>query len=170
MKNRALYREIQALVSIAAKAILSSMEKRLAAEHLGITSLQFAILQNIFHQGPLTITEISRVRLLDPSTLVPAADALERAGLARRVKDPKDRRRTPLEITQAGRDLLTRIPVLMEEDALARSLTNIGEEDQQQLQRLLRALVGQLIGETELQHIIVSIEAEGTNNSEQGNS
>jgi DNA-binding MarR family transcriptional regulator len=34
--------------------------------------------------------------MLDPSTLVPAVDALERKGLAMRGQDPNDRRRNPL--------------------------------------------------------------------------
>src|SRR5258708_10349518 len=124
MQNRALTREIQALVAIAAKIIRNSMDERLATQDTGITGLQYGILQ-IIQKGPQTMTEISRVQMLDPSTLVPAVDSLERKGLARRMKDTKDRRRTPLKITTAGQALLARIPVLDEEDALVKALAQM---------------------------------------------
>jgi DNA-binding MarR family transcriptional regulator len=141
MKNKILVREVQALVSIAAKMIRNTMDDRLERQQVGITTLQYGILRIIQH-GPHTITEISKVQMLDPSTLVPAVDALERNGFVRRTKDPKDRRRTPLEILRKGEDLLAQFPMLDEDDDLVKALAQMSDEHQRALVELLRELVG----------------------------
>jgi DNA-binding MarR family transcriptional regulator len=155
MQNRARSREIQALVSIVAKIIRNAMDERLAAQDIGITGLQYGILQ-IIHKGPQTMTEISRVQMIDPSTLVASVDSLERKGLARRIKDPKDRRRTPLKITAAGLALLTRIPVLHEEDALVKGLAEMNPDHQDQLLILL----SKFHGDEAVQRLTAIIQAE----------
>src|SRR5262249_54293767 len=133
--------------------------ERLAHQNTGITSLQYGILQ-IIRKGPQTMTEISRVQMIDPSTLVPAVDSLERKGLARRMKDPKDRRRTPLKITKEGLALLAQIPMLDEDDALVKALAQIATDHQEQLLSLLRELVGKIHGEESVQTLTAIIEAE----------
>src|SRR5258708_6949218 len=145
MQNKTRSREIQALVSIAAKIVRNSMDERLTVYGAGISSLQFGILQ-IIQKRPQTITEISRLQMLDPSTLVPAVDVLERNGLARRTKDLKDRRRTPLKITDEGQALLARIPMLDENDALVKGLMQMDGTHQELLLNLLRELLGKLQG------------------------
>ena len=159
MKNKVLVREMQALVSIAAKMIRNTMDDRLEQHKSGITTLQYGILQIIQH-GMHTITEISRMQMLDPSTLVPAVDALERNGFVRRTKDPKDRRRTPLEITQKGLDLLAQFPMLSEDDALVKALNQMSNDHQQQLLSLMRELVSNLKSEDEVQALSASIQTE----------
>ena len=159
MKNKVLIREMQALVSIAAKMIRSTVDDRLDAEKTGITSLQYGILRIIQHR-PETITEISKKQMLDPSTLVPAVDTLERNGFARRTKDPNDRRRTPLEITQQGLDLLARFPMLGEDDALVKALDQMSDDNQQQLLTLMRELVSNLKSEAEVRALSAYIQTE----------
>lgn len=159
MQNKALTREIQALVSIAAKVIRNSMDDRLAIQETGITGLQFGILQ-IIHKGPQTMTEISRLQMLDPSTLVPAVDSLERKGLAKRMKDPNDRRRTPLKITKTGEALLAKIPMLADDDALVKALADMNSAHQEQLLMLLREMVGKMQGDDAVQALTAIIEAE----------
>ena len=159
MKNKILIREIQALVSIAAKMIRSTVDERLSANNTGITALQYGILRIIQHE-PKTITEISKRQMLDPSTLVPVADALEKHGYAKRTKDPKDRRRTPLEITKNGKDLLLKFPMLDEEDALVKALEQMSGEHQEQLLTLMRELVGHLKSEPEVQLLSSIIQSE----------
>jgi DNA-binding MarR family transcriptional regulator len=159
MNNRTLAREIQALVSIAAKLIRNSMDERLSAQNTGISGLQYGILQ-IIRQEKQTITEISRVQMLDPSTLVPAVDALERSELVRRTKDPKDRRRTPIEITDKGRELLAQIPVLDEDDVLVKGLLQMNDVRRKELLDLLRELVGHLTSEESVRGLTEIVAAE----------
>jgi len=159
MQNKALTREIQALISIAAKLIRGAMDVRLASREVGITGLQYGILQ-IIRKGPQTMTEISRVQMIDPSTVVPAVDSLERKGLARRMKDPQDRRRTPLKITKAGQELLMQNPMLDEEDTLVKALAQMNSAHQEQLLDLLRELVGNIQGEDSVQMLTSIIQKE----------
>ena len=159
MKNKALIREVQALVSITAKMIRSTIDDRLEAKQVGITTLQHGILR-IIEREPKTITEISKLQMLDPSTLVPAVDTLERNGYVRRTKDPKDRRRTPLEITHQGTALLAQFPMLDEQDALVKALGQMSDDHQQQLLTLLRELVSNLKSEAEVQTLNAIIQAE----------
>ena len=98
--------------------------------------------------------------MLDPSTLVPAVDTLERNGYVRRTKDPKDRRRTPLEITGQGTALLAQFPMLDEQDALVKALGQMSDDHQQQLLTLLRELVSNLKSEAEVQTLNAIIQAE----------
>jgi DNA-binding MarR family transcriptional regulator len=157
MKNKARLREIQILLGVAAKTSKDALDARLAAEGDGISSLQYSILQ-IIRQGPQTISKISRAQMLDPSTLVPSVDGLERAGLAQRTKDPNDRRRTPLVITEKGIDLLNRIPVLDENGLFIRGLEQISPERQEALVGLLRELISNLMGEEAVRGIRANAE------------
>jgi DNA-binding MarR family transcriptional regulator len=91
-----------------------------------------------------TITELSDHLMLDPSTLVPAVDALERKGFAKRGKDPSDRRRIPISLTDSGTDLIQTIRILDEQDPLVQSLNALTAEQRQQLLVLLRELVQSL--------------------------
>jgi len=159
MKNKSLVRQVQAFVSITAKLIRTTMDDRLDQHQSGITTLQYGILRIIEH-GPETITEISKRQMLDPSTLVPAVDALERNGFVRRTKDPKDRRRTPVEILPKGQALLTSFPMLDEEDKLVQALSQMSADRQQALVDLLRELVSKLTSDDEVQMITASIQAE----------
>ena len=159
MKNKVLVREVQALVSIAAKMVRNTMDDRLERQQTGVTSLQYGILRIIEH-GAETISVISKKQMLDPSTLVPAVDALERNGFVRRTKDPKDRRRTPIEITTKGEDLLARFPMLDEDDSLVKALAQISDEHQRELVDRLRELVGKLTSEDEVEALMVALQAE----------
>jgi DNA-binding MarR family transcriptional regulator len=159
MKNKLFVRQVQALVSIAAKMIRDTMDDRLEQHQAGITTLQYGILRIIEH-GAETISVISKKQMLDPSTLVPAVDALERNGFVRRTKDPKDRRRTPIQITTKGQELLARIPMLDESDSLVRALAQISDAHQRELVERLQELVSKLTSDDEVEALIATLQAE----------
>ena len=58
----------------------------------------------LLQHTPFTLRELSDRMLVTPSTLVPVIDKLESEGLLVRGKDPDDRRRTPLELTERARE------------------------------------------------------------------
>ncbi len=164
MNNRARLRETQILLSVAAKTAKDSLDARLAQHGEGISTLQYNILQ-IIRVTPQTISKISRAQNLDPSTLVASVDSLERSGLAQRTKDPNDRRRTPLVITEKGIQLLERIPVLDDEGAFVQGLTQLSDESQEQFLNLLRELVGNLMGEEAVRAIGANAKLSSENQS-----
>ncbi|MEP7285995.1 MAG: MarR family transcriptional regulator [Chloroflexota bacterium] len=98
--------------------------------------MQHGILQ-ILSISTHTSSELSRMMMLDPSTLVPVVDSLEQKGLIQRSIDPKDRRRTPLVLTEQGIEALRRIAKSSEADPLMTSLQMLGQENAEQLLALL---------------------------------
>ncbi len=149
--------EIHILSAITTKKTMQALEQHPQLAELGVSMLQFGVLRAIHHQ-PHIISDLSQHMMVDPSTLVPAVDALERKGLAVRGRDPKDRRRTPISITKKGRQIaachLHAHPFAEENNPLLIGLRVMGEEQTQALLDLLRDLVSHLPeGEKILQHV-----------------
>jgi DNA-binding MarR family transcriptional regulator len=86
--------------------------------------------------------------------LVPAVDALERKGYAKRGRDPQDRRRVPISLTESGAELLSCVPLVDGDDPLFHSLNVLGDEQRDQLLTLMRELVGHMPeGDQILEHV-----------------
>ncbi len=143
-----------------------AMISRLAMRHheeqfgAGISGLQYGILR-VLSLNSFTLSELSKKFVLDPSTLVPVVDALELKGLVRRGKDPHDRRRTPLSITDSGTATLNHVPLSHEDDVFYKSVAKLGEERAHLLVALLRELISSLPdGEVMLQEITTRIQAD----------
>src|SRR5947208_17028807 len=73
----------------------------LAAERLGITRTALLCLNAIENSGGLTAGQIATHTGLTTGAVTGVIDRLERAGYARRIPDPKDRRRVAVEVTPA---------------------------------------------------------------------
>ena len=80
--------------------------------------------------------------MLSPSTLVPAVDRLEREGLVMRGKDPSDRRRTPLTLTDAAVRVLDAIPPAHPDDRITLGVSRMDGARAMQLRDLLHELLG----------------------------
>ena len=135
------------LGAIAAKRTMQALQGHPALADKSISMLQYFILRALSHRQQ-TISELSQQMMVDPSTLVPAVDALERKELARRGHDPNDRRRTPLSLTEKGAQMVSGPPCdnpfASEDNPLLNSLRAMGGERAQQLLALLRELVSHL--------------------------
>ncbi|MDO8212250.1 MarR family winged helix-turn-helix transcriptional regulator [Conexibacter sp. CPCC 206217] len=75
---------------------------------LGMRMKQFMTLNQLRDHGPLTQQALSEVMCVDANTCVLLLNEAEAAGHARRVRDPRDRRRHIVEITDEGRTALKR--------------------------------------------------------------
>jgi DNA-binding MarR family transcriptional regulator len=64
--------------------------------------------------------------------------------MLQRCQDPKDRRRTPLTITDQGAAVLERVPRVGENGLLLNALQGLGNEKLEQLLSLLREVTQQL--------------------------
>ena len=132
--------EMRILLAIASKWSARCLEDRLQEHGMPISSLQYGVMRVLCHKQH-TISEISRKMTLSPATLVPAVDSLERHGLVERGRDPKDRRRTPLVLTEKGSQILDHIPSVDDGDVLVQGLAALGLERRRQLLELIRELV-----------------------------
>ena len=138
--------EIRMLLPMVMKLSARALEQYLSEQNIGINRMHFGVLLTLQHHQ-FTLSELSKLFSLDPSTLVPVVDALERKGLVERGRDPKDRRRIPLHLTERGIHLLNAIPHVTRNDLMAKALMQMGAEKAVQLRDRLRELADAMGGD-----------------------
>jgi len=89
--------------------VLTQMLDEAAAEYLGINTTDGRALDIIDQAGRMTAGDLARELRLSTGAVTAIVDRLERAGYARRVADPDDRRRVLIEGTPAVHRLATDI-------------------------------------------------------------
>ena len=98
----ALSRQVQRVAVLLARCV----ERSLAA--VGLTLPQVVALDLISQaDGPMTVTGLAAALRQEQQGMTGLVDRLERQGLVRRVRDLPDRRAIRLEVTEAGRAMLT---------------------------------------------------------------
>lgn len=136
-------RHVSAFTSIIARMAHASLEQHLTESDLGVSPVQFGVMRSLC-RGNLTISELSRKFVVDPSTLVPVIDNLEGKGYVLRSRDPQDRRRVPLVLTEAGKELMRRGIPLNHANPFYQALEKMGYERAQNLRDLLQELLSGL--------------------------
>ncbi len=121
-----------------ANAVQSRLSPVLQKE-FGLTESQFAVLEALYHLGPLNQGELCRKILRSGSNLTTVVDNLERDGLVRRVRDEGDRRIQVVHITEQGQTLLERtLPQHVER--VVGLMSALAPDEQRELGRLCRKL------------------------------
>jgi DNA-binding MarR family transcriptional regulator len=133
--------ELRLLMHVLWKATSQAIDQWLLEHNMDMTRLQLGVLRMLAHHGPNTISELSRNFSIDPSTLVPTVDAMERKGWLARERDPNDRRRIPLHLTEAGKEALHQVPIIHEDDPLTKAIQAVGEEHTTKVIQLLLDLI-----------------------------
>ena len=100
--NRAELRTLDTFIKLT--RCTNSLLGRLAERNTvgDLTWSQFAVLEALYHLGPLTQGEISTKVLKSGSNITTVIDNLERDGLVRRERDAQDRRVIHVHLTEAG--------------------------------------------------------------------
>jgi DNA-binding MarR family transcriptional regulator len=148
MGGNEIYRDaLEALILMAtvSKEARQDTEHRLKGFGADITAAQYRVLRQL-QQGRYTIKELSVAMMVEPATLVPMIDSLERQGLIRRELDPRDRRRTPIAVTDLGREQLGHVPFVHHDDPIARYFVRLTEDDRHAFLQHLRDLVVSMHG------------------------
>lgn len=156
-KVRIITFEIFTLSAVIAKTTLHATKRYSILAEKGLSMLQYGVLRAL-HTHDLTIAELSKFMMVDPSTLVSVIDTLSRKGLAERKCDPNDRRRIPIAITEKGEVIISEHPnqgpFAAEDNPLIQSLELIGEDKAEQLRMLPREVVSYMPdGDEILQHV-----------------
>ncbi len=133
--------ELKMLSAFIMKIGRESFEQRMQREGYEISALQFGLLRMLAMDGEHSLKELSQKVMLDPSTLVPSLDTLERKGLVFRHRDAQDRRRIVIGLTEQGQRLAQRFHAVGDDDAIYQALLRMREADIDQLLRLMRALI-----------------------------
>jgi DNA-binding MarR family transcriptional regulator len=88
---------------------------------LGLTPSQFFVLDALWSQDGVSISELGEQVALDTSTLTGILDRLERNGLVERHQNPADRRSVLVTLTDRARELEPQVmPVVKELDVSLR--------------------------------------------------
>lgn len=145
--------EFAALSTYILKLMLQMMDQKLSEGDVPLTPMQFTLLRHIAFEAQ-TIADLSRRLHLDPSTLVPVVDTLEEKGFIVRERDPNDRRRLPLSVTEDGQMLLRHHVLISDNSQLCQAFAAAGDDTMTHLLESLRQVVAQLPdGEDALQNV-----------------
>jgi DNA-binding MarR family transcriptional regulator len=122
--------------------LTKAFHKRTSEELLGMRLRQFLALCKVRDHHGISQQELAEVMLLDSNAVVLLLNELEDLGYSIRRRDPEDRRRHMVELTEAGRQALARAEKGREsiEDELLGALT--AEEKLTLREILTRALAG----------------------------
>ncbi|MDN3309995.1 MarR family transcriptional regulator [Microbacterium oryzae] len=77
-------------------------------EPLGLTHPQYLVMLALWEESPRTLREIAAALALEPATASPLVKRLERQGLVRRERSPRDERRLEIGLTEDGAALRER--------------------------------------------------------------
>ncbi len=136
---KALATELTVLMAIVSRVSRVDLERHLPPE-IG-SAVQYGVLR-MLRSHPCTLTELSRMLALEPASLTPVIDALERNGLVQRGRDPNDRRRTPLTITVKAEGILDAFAEFDGRYSLTRGLSSLGMQRGRECLTFMRDLLG----------------------------
>ena len=104
-----------------------------------LTLTQFAVLEALYHLGPMSLSDIARKVLTTGGNLTMVVGNLEKLGLARRQSCPEDRRVLIVALTPKGKTLL-RDTFPRHAAAIVEFLSVLSPEEQERLGDLCRKL------------------------------
>ncbi len=141
--------QVRKMLFILTRLMGRELDEQLKQHGLRISGLQYGALRVLYHHHITTLSELSRHMELTPATLVPVVDSLERDRLLERRRDPKDRRRTLLSLTENGLDILDKIPFIDRHNAFVDGIEKLGAERSEQLVLLLHELADHMVASDE---------------------
>jgi MarR family 2-MHQ and catechol resistance regulon transcriptional repressor len=132
-------RALSAYVKLARAANAALVYARASFDDSGLTPSQFAVLEALFHVGPLCLGDLARRILTSGGNLTLVVDNLEKRGLVKRQQQNPDKRFVLATITPAGRTLIAKI-FPDHSRRIAEIMGRLNSAEQQQLGDLCRKL------------------------------
>jgi len=102
-------RALNAYIKLARAANSALAYARVGLEDAGLSLGQFAVLEALYHVGPLCLGDLARRILTSGGNLTLVVDNLEKRGLVKRQQEGRDKRFVLATISPAGRRLIARI-------------------------------------------------------------
>src|SRR6476619_5715292 len=106
----------------------------------GLTQTQFASLAKLYEVGPCSQNHLGRLIYLDAATIKGVVDRLRIRKLVTVENNPKDRRRSMIALTRAGRRVAEEA-VAVAHQITAETLIPLKRAEQRQIVRLLQKLI-----------------------------
>ncbi len=111
-------------------------------QDMGLTLTQFAVLEALYHVGPMSLSEVAQKVLTTGGNLTMVAGNLEKQGLAKRQPSPQDGRVQIVALTPKGKSLIRQI-FPRHAAAIAKFVGVLTPEEQTRLGGLCRKLGSQ---------------------------
>jgi MarR family 2-MHQ and catechol resistance regulon transcriptional repressor len=108
-------------------------------ERHGITPTEFAILEALYHKGPLLLGEVQRKILVTSGGITYLVDRLVEKGLVKREQCPEDRRARYAVLTPAGQALIKKI-FPAHAARIEQAMSGLTQAEQREATALLRKL------------------------------
>ncbi len=119
------------------ESITTRTHKHLASA--GLTLSQFAVLEALFHLGPLYQREIGQKLLRSSGNITMVIDNLEKRGYAKRERRKEDRRFMLVRLTAEGSELISKV-FPPHAAVIAREMSVLSEKEQEMLAQLCKKL------------------------------
>ncbi|HEX6307123.1 MAG TPA: MarR family transcriptional regulator [Longimicrobiales bacterium] len=137
MNDQELALKLFVVLSRAHRAVERHSEQDISRH--GLSSGEFAILEALYHKGPLLLGEVQRKILVSSGGVTYLVDRLEAEGLVERRECETDRRARYAALTRKGEQLMKRI-FPGHAAALERAVSGLNAEEKKQAVELLRRL------------------------------
>lgn len=137
LEGRDLALKLWIILSRAFSAVQEHAERDVGRH--GLTIAEFAILEVLYHKGPLLLGEVQRLILVSSGGVTYLVDRLEKKGLVERQECPEDRRARYAVLTEDGEALIARI-FPRHAESIARAMRGLNTEEQRAAVALLRKL------------------------------
>lgn len=121
----------------AANQLRSAASRQL--EQSGLTLSQFAVLEALYHLGPMSLSEVAKKILTTGGNLTMVAGNLEKQGLVHRRCSPEDARVYILSLTAKGKKLIGEI-FPAHAAAITEALAALSHNEQKKLSELCRGI------------------------------
>ncbi len=115
--------------------------RRIGPAEYRLTSESLAVVQHLADAGPLTVTEAARHMDRSQAAMSEMIARLVARGLLARMPDERDRRRTLVWLTPAGRDGLASARSVLSPDLLTGALSQMPPADRRRLIDSVRVLL-----------------------------
>jgi DNA-binding MarR family transcriptional regulator len=134
--------ELEAAFGDAVRAYQTAVDNfdQAMADHIGINRTDARCIDLIDQAGGMTAGELARAAGLTTGAVTAVIDRLEKAGLARRVPDPADRRRVRIEATEKVWEVSEPLIGPMVEDS-QRILDDYSDEELERFTEFLRRAI-----------------------------
>ena len=119
----------------ATNLVSSNIHRHLKDDNLTVS--QFAVLEALYHLGPLCQGELVQKILKSNANLTTVVDSLEKKLLVRRDRSDRDRRRVTVYLTAAGEELIARV-FPRHAEVVAREFQFLSNEEKTALTKLLK--------------------------------
>ncbi|ARG97782.1 MarR family winged helix-turn-helix transcriptional regulator [Legionella micdadei] len=129
-------------IILALRKVMQHMDhhSRYLNKYYGLTIPQMICLHEIYENGFMNLSSLSKKVYLSMSTLVGVIDRLEEKNFVHRVRDKKDRRNTFIDITEKGKEFIAASPHLLH-NRLNQNLQALTENEQKSLASSIELLV-----------------------------